>query len=351
MTVIKAVSFDLAGTLISPHPSVGKIYAQCAQKHGVEVSAADLDRQFLLALKGTPRQSSPQDFWREVVLRTFGEKIPTTKFAAIYQACWQAFADERAWRLAPGALSTLAALRFLGIHVVVLSNSDQRMYSVLKGKKIDQLFAGIFLADETQIAKPSPLAFQQIAQKLQIPISTLVHVGNDPREDGMGAQAAGARSIIIGGAHAPEPCLRAETIGEVPFMIRALLTEGKAKGKFSRQVTNLLANLRGLPEDTSRSSQRALKTIDEAVQDAFKKIRIHEPVPEDAIFAHWAQLLPPKLAKRCAPLRVVQDQKLIIQCENSVVKSEVRFHEKSLLAKIRSLRGCAKIQALTFVTA
>ena len=42
MARVQAVTFDLAGTLLFPHPSVGAVYAACAQAHGVEIEAAVL---------------------------------------------------------------------------------------------------------------------------------------------------------------------------------------------------------------------------------------------------------------------------------------------------------------------
>jgi len=351
MAKVHAVSFDLAGTLIFPHPSVGKIYAQCAAKHGIVVNSAELDEQFTLALRGTAKLKNPETYWREVVLRSFGAQLPSAKFEVVFRECWEAFADEKAWRLAPGTVNTLTALRFLGIKLAVLSNADARMHAVLAGKKLTSLFDIVLLSEETGVAKPEAKAFQLVAQKLQVATSALVHIGDDPKDDGEGAREAGATGVVVGGAYAPERCLRAEKMTDVPFLIRALITEGQAKGKFSRHVLNLLANLRGLPEDASRSSQRPTKTLDEAVQEAFKKLRLDQPVPEDAIFAHWASLLPPKLAKRCAPLRVVNETKLIIQCENTVIKSEVKFLERTILAKIRTLPACSKIQSLTLVTA
>ena len=107
----------------------------------------------------------------------------------------------------------------------------------------------------------------------------------------------------------------------------------------------------GLPEDRGRSTDRPLKSMDDAVQDAFRKLRLDKPVPEDAIVAHWLELLPLKLAKRCAPLRVLEGGRLVVQCENSVVKSEVRFHERALLSKIRTLRGCLEVKSISFVNA
>lgn len=351
MAQVHAVTFDLAGTLLFPHPSVGAVYAAAAARHGVMVPAKDLDAAFPLAFKGARGRAKPEAFWREVVLRCFGPALPAAKSEAVFRDCWDAFAEEKTWRLAPGTLNTLTAIRFLGIKVAVLSNADSRMRRVLEGKGLLKHLDAVFLSEETGVSKPDSKAFSHAAKSLNVPVSAMVHVGDSPTEDGEGARDAGATGVIVGGAHAPERCLRAEKLAEVPHLVRALVTEGRQKGKFSRTVMNLMANLRGLPEDRSRASDRPLFSIDDAVQQAFKKMRLDKPVPENAIVAHWHELLPARLARRCAPLRVLDGGKLMVQCENAVVKSEARFHERAMLAKIRLLPGCAEVRALSFVNA
>jgi putative hydrolase of the HAD superfamily len=351
MAKIHAVTFDLAGTLLSPTPSVGAIYAACALKHGVVVEATVLDAAFPLAFKGGPKGTKPEVFWREVVERCFGPALPSAKIGPVFKECWEAFAKPESWRLAPGALNAISAIRFLGVKVAVLSNADSRMNAVLEGHGLTRRLDGIFLSAETGFAKPDAKAFAHAAKALGGTTSTLVHFGDSPSEDGAGARDAGATGVVVGGAHAPEKCMRAEKILETPYIIRALITEGRLKGKFSRTVQNLLANLRGLPEDRGRSSDRPMKSMDEAVLDAFKMLRLDKPVPEDAIVASWHELLPVKLAKRCAPLRVLEGGKLVVQCENSIIKSEVRFHERAMLAKIRTLRGCQDVRSISFVNA
>ncbi|NBV38684.1 MAG: DUF721 domain-containing protein [Verrucomicrobia bacterium] len=350
MPVIQAVTFDLAGTILFPHPSVGDVYASCAAKLGVRVEPKILNQNFLTAYSGTKKPRSPEHFWREVVYRTFGADLPNDKAEAVFQECWQAFADENAWRLAAGVKQTITALKFLGLKVAILSNADARMHKVLQGKGLSQVLDGVYLSTEIGFDKPDAKAFHAVAKSLSIPIRSLVHVGDSPQEDGEGARDAGAMGLIVGGRHAPERCLRAEKIWEVPYVLRAVMTDGMRQGKFSRTVQNLLANLRGLPEDRGRSTDRQLKSLDEAVGDALQKWRIDKPVPEDAIVAHWHQLLPSKLAKLCAPLRLKEDGRLMIQCENNVVRSEVRFHEKALLAKIRQLPSCQVVKGLLFTS-
>jgi putative hydrolase of the HAD superfamily len=351
MAKVHAVTFDLAGTLLFPHPSVGAVYAACARRHGVEVEAAYLEASFPLAFKGGPKNEKPEVFWREVVQRCFGPVLPSALLELVFKECWDEFGKPAAWRVAPGALNAISAIRFLGIKVAVLSNADTRMRTVLAGKGILRQLDGVYLSSETGFTKPDPRAFAHAARELGGTCATLVHIGDSPEEDGAAARDAGATGIVAGGAHAPERCLRLEKILEAPYAVRALLTEGRQKGRFSRTVLNLLANLRGLPEDRGRSTDRPLKSMDDAVQDAFRKLRLDKPVPEDAIVAHWLELLPLKLAKRCAPLRVLEGGRLVVQCENSVVKSEVRFHERALLSKIRTLRGCLEVKSISFVNA
>lgn len=351
MARVHAVTFDLAGTLLFPHPSVGAVYAASARRHGVVAEAAELDAAFPLAFMGGPKNAKPEVFWKEVVQRCFGPALPASKLDLVFEECWRAFERPESWRLAPGALQAVSAIRFLGVKVGVLSNADSRMRKVLEGHGLTKHLDGIFLSEELGYAKPDPKAFAQAARALGSPVSGLVHFGDSPAEDGEGARDAGATGVVVGGAHAPERCLRNERLSEAPYAVRALLTEGKLKGRFSRSVQNLLANLRGLPEDRGRSTDRPMRTIDDAVRDAFRKLRLDKPTPESAIVAHWHELLPHKLARRCAPLRVLEGGKLIVQCENSVVKSEARFHERAMLAKIRLLRGCQEVRSIGFVNA
>jgi len=351
MAFVKAVTFDLAGTVLFPQPSVGAVYAASAKKHGVEVPAADLEAVFASAFRSANAQAKPEAFWNEVVTRTFGAALPAAKTDAVCRECWNAFAESKAWRVTPGFVSVLGALKFLGIKVAVLSNADARLRRVLEQKDLARHLDGIFLSEEIGCAKPDPKAYGHAARALGVPLTALVHVGDSPVEDGEGPRNAGAVGVIIGGRHAPERCLRAERLAELPKLIQALLNEGRPKGKLSRSTLNLLANLRGLPEDRGRSSDREMKSLDDAMGEAFRKLRLDKPVPEDAIIAHWSELLPMKLARRSAPLKVVEGGRLVIQCENSVIKTELRFRERALLAKIRELPGCLEVRSLAFVNA
>ena len=351
MPELKAITLDLAGTLLFPYPSVGAVYASCALRHDIRVSAEILEKDFHNAYAHTPKKLAPEVFWRAVVLSTFGEMLPAEKADEVVAECWRAFGDEKAWKVAPGTISALTALRFLGLKVAVLSNADSRLHNVLKTKKLSQYFDAIFLSSEIGLTKPDARSYKHCADSLGVAVTALAHAGDNPEEDGQGALTAGAVGIIVGGRHAPTHCLRAEKISDLPFVVRAYLTEGKQKGKFSRSVQNLLANLRGVPEDRGRSTTRNTRTIDDALSEVFQKFRFDRVTPEDTLIAQWHHLLPLKLAKRCAPQKVQDGGKLIIQCESSIVKTEVQFHAKAMLAKIKLLPGCQGVRQIQFVSA
>jgi REG-2-like HAD superfamily hydrolase len=205
MARVQAVTFDLAGTLLFPHPSVGGVYAACARKHGVDVEAAVLDAAFPLAFKGGPKHAKPEAFWREVVERCFGPALPAAKAEAVFRECWDAFARPESWRLAPGTLQAISAIRFLGVKVGVLSNADARMRQVLAGHGLTKHLDGIFLSAETGHAKPDPKAFGQAARALGGAVTGLVHFGDSPTE--WWSEARTRRTAACATSGSPKPLM------------------------------------------------------------------------------------------------------------------------------------------------
>ena len=76
----KAVFFDVGGTLLRVHPSVGEVYSKMARGYGFSGSPEEVDRQFRLQWKKTGgieslgRQSGMEiekKFWRDLVFHVF----------------------------------------------------------------------------------------------------------------------------------------------------------------------------------------------------------------------------------------------------------------------------------------
>lgn len=348
-TPLAAVSLDLAGTLLFPHPSVGRVYARMAKTQGLTVDAKELDQRFPSALKAVRRQDDARMRWDEIVDRTFAGAVPRSALSQLQQSCWDAFGRGENWRLARGAAIVIAQLRFLGLKVGALSNADARLNRVLSEKGLLEQLDAVVLTDGVGAAKPDPAAFGKMARALSCELARLLHVGDDLQEDAAGANGAGAIGVWLTEGPAPTGIRRLSRLTGLPELVRDLIVPHPRGRKLSRSKRNLVANLRGQPEERGRSAEREVRTLDQAVEEAVRKLGIDRPVPEHAISAAWSRLLPPTLARRTAPLRILADGKLMVQCEGATVRSEVTFLSRALLAKIRELPGCSHVKAVGFV--
>jgi FMN phosphatase YigB (HAD superfamily) len=335
-----AVTLDLAGTLLFPHPSVGRIYARCAAGLGFACDPAALEDRFGPAFRSAPREASPERFWAEVVERCFGKDIPRSALPELQRACWQAFARPEAWRMARGASVVLAQLRFLGLRVGFLSNADERLRGVLEAKGLLLEGDGLWLS----AGKPAPEAFEAVARHWRLGVAQLVHVGDDAREDARAARDAGARAVLLGDAPAdlPADIRRLARLTGLPELVRAWQVGEKP---LDRRGRRMVSELRGLPEDRAAAG-RASRSLDSAVEEAVRRLGIDRPIPEHAISAAWARLLPPALARRTSPLRILPDGRLQVHCESAVVRSEAAFHARALASKLRGLPGCGHVSGV-----
>lgn len=346
-----AVSFDIVGTLLFPHPSVGRIYARVARQVGHAVEAEALDRRFATALRSAQPGLPARAHWDEVVERTFAGAVPASALPAVREGCWHAFAQGDAWRTARGASVTLSQVRFLGLKTGVLSNADERMRGVLEAKGLLPLLDAVQLSAAGTEPKPHPSAFAAMARALGCEMRRLLHVGDELEADARGAAGAGATGVWLDPRTAPEGVRGLARLTALPELVRELLMPGQAARRLPRRHRNLLANLRGMPEESGRSAEREIRTLDQAVEEAVRRLGVDRPIPEHSISAAWPRLLPALLARRTAPLRILPDGKLMVQCEGATVRSEAAFHSRALVAKIRALPGCGHVSAVGFVVA
>jgi hypothetical protein len=118
--------------------------------------------------------------------------------------------------------------------------------------------------------------------------------------------------------------------------------------KFNRHVENLVANLRGLPENPSRARLRESRDIAGLVEQILHKHRIGMATPEDAVREAWPEIVGETIARLCHPLRIDRERTLIVGASNPVVRQELEFHKAGVLARIRAIPACAHITSVSF---
>jgi len=115
--------------------------------------------------------------------------------------------------------------------------------------------------------------------------------------------------------------------------------------EFSRAVENLIAGLRELPEDKSRSKKRRPTELTSVIDELLVKYRISHDSVEHSIREKWVELVGVPNATYSHPL-AVEKKLLVVLVSHAVVRNELFLHRDSILAKLRKLPGCAEIKGL-----
>ena len=122
-----------------------------------------------------------------------------------------------------------------------------------------------------------------------------------------------------------------------------------AKKTFSRRIRNLIAVFRGLPIDTSRSFLKRARPVGDTVASLMKKISVTTIRPEHSLQEHWEMIIGSYLSHRCHPVKITNDDVLLIHSANAVVRSELYMQKEKILERIHSLPRCAKISDIRFI--
>jgi putative hydrolase of the HAD superfamily len=198
---VAALSFDLVGTLVLPHPSVGAVYAEVAARHGLERDAGELDAAFPAAFAAVRArwpvpygkdESDALRFWGLVIEGTFGEPLSYEAVCDLYDA----FASAARWRLLPGARDAVALGRERGLPLAVVSNYDARLRRLVDELALGS-FAAVVASTDVHRAKPDPAALLEACRLMAVAPESVLHLGDSEREDGELCAATGARWLRV----------------------------------------------------------------------------------------------------------------------------------------------------------
>ncbi len=195
---IRAVTFDVGGTLIEVWPSVGHVYAEVAARHGMNgLSAELLNRRFAAAWRAAGRFNHSRRGWARLVDATFRgltERPPSQTF---FDELYTRFASPKVWRVFPDVLPTLKRLASRSIKLGVISNWDERLRPLLKSLKLAGCFQTIVVSCEVRTSKPARAIFHAAACRLGLPAEAIVHVGDSAPMDVRGARSAGLSALLL----------------------------------------------------------------------------------------------------------------------------------------------------------
>jgi putative hydrolase of the HAD superfamily len=207
MVRIRAIVFDVGGTLIYPADPVGETYAKFARAHGLKLHAESTTTAFREAFKSSsprakgdiPTNGNDRAWWKQVVTRSLQDKTfpDPAAFEAFFEDVYLHYAKADAWGIYPEAFEVLEALRDRGVDLVVLSNWDARLHAVLDKSGLGEYLSKRFISAELGWEKPDPAIYRHVTEILRLQPGTLFSVGDDPKNDVEGPKKAGWRAVQI----------------------------------------------------------------------------------------------------------------------------------------------------------
>ncbi|MCX7665752.1 MAG: HAD family hydrolase [Gemmataceae bacterium] len=201
---VKAIYFDVVGTLFHPDPSVSEVYLNAAARHGVVIGEQAIRTRLKEAYIRQERidhqnhwltsEEREKERWYEIIREVMPEANPTL----VLRELWDYFAQPSAWRLAEGAGEVLRSLSEKGIVVGLASNFDARLIDLARGfPELAPIGNRIVVSSLVGIRKPGKGFFDAVIQSAQFPPHQIVLVGDDLHNDIHGAKAAGLEPILF----------------------------------------------------------------------------------------------------------------------------------------------------------
>lgn len=200
---IRAVTFDVGGTLIEPFPSVGDVYSEVAARHGIHIPPGTLNNHFAAAWKAKKGFGHSMRDWSDLVDATFAGLVQTPPSQTFFPDLFAEFTKPTAWRIFDDVIPFLERLRATGVRLAVISNWDERLRPLMKALDLASYFEAIVVSIEVGFAKPAKQIFETAARQLQLPPGQILHIGDSVVEDVTGARAAGFSAMLIARGKTP----------------------------------------------------------------------------------------------------------------------------------------------------
>ncbi len=208
LTKYKAVFFDVGGTLLKVHPSVGDVYAHYARPFGFTGTVQELDFRFgaewkrmggmesLGAGKGVELEKK---FWSELVRRVFAISGGLRDFDIFFETVYEAFRKKEHWKVFEDVTDSgiLGWLKNKGIILGVVSNWDSRLPVILENMQLAHYFDFILASTVVGSAKPDKFIFQEALRLSGASAGETCHIGDELKSDFHGAQQVGIDAVLI----------------------------------------------------------------------------------------------------------------------------------------------------------
>lgn len=195
---IRAITFDVGHTLLTPAGSVGQVYADIAARYGCAgLVPEELDQRFQATFAAQGWIANTREEWSRIVDATFAGLVPQLPSLTFFEELYERFGRRAAWQMYPDVRPALRELTQRGFRLGIISNWDERLRPLLAEFELDARFEVIVISCETGFSKPAPEIFRAAVAQFQLAPGEILHVGDSWAADVQGARAVGMASRQI----------------------------------------------------------------------------------------------------------------------------------------------------------
>ena len=199
-----AILLDVGDTLVRPDPSWRDVYAGVFMDHGIDATSEQFEAAFRAAWKeweqeGPFEATEEASFARLMALdrlvfaRLGYPDLPESFFRQVDQA----FRQRSAFYVFPDVIPALDALQAAGLRLAVVSNWGWAAPELLQTLELARHFEVLSISARVGYQKPHPAIFEHALELLGLAADEVVHVGDDPTADILGADRAGIAAVLI----------------------------------------------------------------------------------------------------------------------------------------------------------
>lgn len=196
---IRAVFFDVVGTVLLPHPPAPSIYAEVARRGGLNLAASEIRKKFIEAYNAQESIDRTSGWitseereiarWRSIVATAL---TGISDSESCFQQLYRHFGNSTAWQLNADIGKVIAALVERGIAVGLGSNYDCRLWTVIDGfPELAALKERTVISSVVGYRKPAVEFFTTVTRLAGCQAHEVLFVGDDLENDYLGALEAG----------------------------------------------------------------------------------------------------------------------------------------------------------------